>query len=200
MARSRKSLAPETIELLLLSKSMLDRIRALAPVTPDRHPVALNVLLAHDAAELALAAVAHHCEKLPSGNRRYLMDYFAPLKTLHPKTDVRGQGYFDQLNRVRVNLKHKGIFPEPNQWMGVAERVYEYLSGWCSKYLHITLDELDRSVLLTDQAVKEHYDSAKRHFVQRKYKEVMEELAWTLHTVLETKPALSGISVGQSDA
>jgi hypothetical protein len=92
MPRKPKSLAPEVIELLLISKSLLDRIKAQAPPAPDRHSIAMNVLLAHDAAELALGGIANQCGKLPPGNRHFLMDYFASLKTLHSKSEVPGNG------------------------------------------------------------------------------------------------------------
>ena len=200
MPRTRKPLAPEVTELLLISKSILDRLRTQISAMPHRDSIAINILLAHDAAELALAAIANQCEKLPVGNQHYLMHYFASLKTLHPKSEVVGHGYFDQLNRVRVNLKHKGIFPDPDQWARVGEKVYEYVSAWCSKYLSLNLDDLDRSVLLTDPEVKVHYARAQTHFVRRQYKEVMEELAWTLQAIFEKKPALRGISVGKSNA
>ena len=195
-----KPFAPEVTELLLISKSILDRLRTQTPATPDRHSIAINILLAHDAAELALAAIANQCGRLPSGNQHYLMDYFAPLKTLHPESEVTGRGYFDQLNRVRLNLKHKGIFPDPQQWAQVAERVYEHVSTWCANYLQLDFDELDQSVLLNDPTVKEHYEKAKTHFAQGDYREVLEESAQALNAVFEKKPALSGISVGKSSA
>jgi len=83
-----------SIELLLISKSMLDRIKAQAPPTPERHSIAMNVLPAHDAAELALSGIANQCGQLPPGKQHFLMDYFASLKTLHSKNEVPGNALF----------------------------------------------------------------------------------------------------------
>jgi hypothetical protein len=99
-----------------------------------------------------------------------------------------------------VNLKHKGVFPDPQQWSRVGERVYEYVSAWCSKYLKVKFDALDQSVLLNDEEAKLHYDKAKKHFASQEYKEVMEEVGWMLRVTFDKKPALSGISIGKSSA
>jgi len=115
MPENHKPLLPEVTEILLIAKSILDRLKSETPASPDRHSIVVNILLAHDAAELALSAVAQQCGKLPSGKYHYLMDYFAPLKTLHQDKEVPGRGYFDQLNRARQNLKHVGVFPDTQQ-------------------------------------------------------------------------------------
>lgn len=200
MSEPSEILARETTDLLLVSKSIIDRVRAQRTSNPDRFSLAINILLAHDAAELTIAAIASHLDKLPTGDKRYLMDYFSSIKTLHPEKEVAGKSYFDQLNRVRVNLKHKGIFPDPQQWGGVGDRVYEYLQQWCFQYLELSLDDLDESVLIRDPEVKRYYEEARANFAMQKYKDVMEKLAWALHAIFEKKAALHGLAVGVPNA
>jgi hypothetical protein len=69
-------LAQDVIERLLLAKDLLGRIRFSGVPRPDRQTLASHILTAHDAAELALAAVVRHLGRLPKSAQTYLMDYF----------------------------------------------------------------------------------------------------------------------------
>ncbi len=65
------TLKKEVADLILLSKSMIDRIRIQFNASPDSHTLAASVLLAHDSAELALAANANQTGQLPTGSQRH---------------------------------------------------------------------------------------------------------------------------------
>lgn len=190
----------EAADLLLLSKSMLDKIRFQVGASTDRYSLAVQILTAHDASELALSAVAYHTRKLPGKTQIFLMDYFEPLKSLHPEREVDGKEYFSQLNRVRNNLKHHGLFPDPGQWAHVGERVYSYISEWCSQYLGFPIEELDQSILLEDEEVKALYDEAKELLIKGEYKLVLEKLAHVLKQVFDNNTAVRGLAVGIAHA
>jgi hypothetical protein len=138
------AITQEVIDRLLLSKAFLGRIRFLSVARPDRLTLAIHILTAHDAAELALAGIAHHLGKLPASGQAYLMNYFPEIKKAHPDREVEGKEFFNQLNRVRNAIKHEGTFPDPQQWSRVGERTYDYVSTWCQQYLDCELDELGR--------------------------------------------------------
>ncbi len=65
------TLKKEVADLILLSKSMIDRIRIQFNASPDSHTLAASVLLAHDSAELALAVNANQTGQLPTGSQRH---------------------------------------------------------------------------------------------------------------------------------
>jgi hypothetical protein len=118
-------LKPEVLDRLLLSKSFLDRIRFQPAAVHDRHKLAANIIAAHDAAELAIAAIAHERGCSPAnGGKTYLMDYFDPIEKT-TEIPVHGRDYFRQLNGVRSLLKHQGLYPDAKQWARVAETVFE---------------------------------------------------------------------------
>jgi hypothetical protein len=190
------SLRPEVVQRLLLSKSLLARARFHPVAEPDAAFVAKEILTAHDAAELALGAIADQCNKLPPKDKCYLMDYFDSLKALDPSGDIPGRPYFRQLNQARIAIKHTGNFPDPKQWARVGERVYEYVDDWCTRYLVISLDELDESALLTSAGVKRYLDSAKQAMAQQNYEEVLVRLGKALHTLFDENSALRGLRVG----
>jgi hypothetical protein len=193
-------LAQDVTERLLLTKDLLGRIRFSAVARPDRQTLASHILTAHDAAELALAAVARHVNRLPPSPQTYLMDYFPAIRQEHPEREVEGRDYFNQLNRVRTNIKHHGIFPDPQQWYRVGEKAYEYVSRWCEQYLGSPLDELDEASLIRNEEVKRHYANATVVYQKDNYRSVLEHLALAAHVLFLDNAGLTGLEVGVAKA
>lgn len=191
------SILARVAQRLLLGKSLLSRIRFHPVSQPDQHSLANHIITAHDAAELILAAIADHKGKLPPREQHYLMDYFEPLKGLHPERDVTGREFFRQLNRVRIDIKHYGIFPDPKQWARVAETTYGYASQWCSDYLGISLDEIDDSALLRSDTVRTSFNETKQALTKRNYQKALEQLGIALHQLFEENDALRNVQVGE---
>jgi hypothetical protein len=191
---------PNVIDRLILSRQFLNRMRSTGMAEPDRYSLAAQLISSHDAAELALSAVAQHCGKLPNRDKQYLMDYFEPLKELHPARDVVGRSFFSQLNRVRTDIKHLGIFPDPKQWVQVAERVSDYVAQWCQEYLAVSFEEIDQSMLIADEDVKRFFGAAKAATMEGNYEAVLINIGKALHLLFKSNPAVSGLRVGVPNA
>jgi hypothetical protein len=187
----------DVVERLLVTKTLLDDIRFQTSTEPTRFTVTTHILTAHDAAELAIASIAHQLGATPPKDQNYLMSYFDPIKQkIHPEKDVYGRDYFSSLNRVRVDIKHYGIFPDPKQWIRVAEITYGHVSKWCSDYLGLTLGNLDEAALLVNEEVKNHVSSARDAAEQGEYKKSLEELGKALFIAFDQNLALRGLLVG----
>jgi len=195
-----KPFSQDVIDRLLVAKDLLEKISSSPIANPDRYTIAMHVLTAHDAAELAIAGIAHHLGKLPQSSKSFLMDYFSPISEIHPNEEVPGRGYFSQLNQVRIGIKHTGIFPDPKQWFRVGETTRSYVSIWCDKYLSISLDDLDESDMIFDDDVKNQYDIAKKAFTDGDHKGVLENLAKALNLLFESNHALRNLHVGTPNA
>src|SRR5260370_17157054 len=108
----RMIVRPETIDRLLLSRSLIAPLR-FKPAN-DRFAVAAHVLAAHDAAELAIAAVCTE-KSVPNihDNRAMpLPDYLGALKQHHhPSRDVSVRDYVSNLNPITLHLNHHAIPP-----------------------------------------------------------------------------------------
>ena len=193
-------LQQDVIDRLLIAKDLLNKIRFVPTARPDRITLARHILTAHDTADLAIAGIARHLNKLPQGQHFYLMDYFPKIRECHPKEEVPGRDYFAQLNTVRNNIKHHGIFPDMQQWHRVAERTYEYISVWCEKYLSISIDDLDESALISNADVKILVNKAKEKLNQGDYKGVLEEVAFAMQTLFDSNKALRNLVVGHARA
>lgn len=183
------------VERLLLAKSLLQKSRFHPVAEPDSFFVGSQILTAHHAAELALAAIADQCGKLPAKDQQYLMDYLGSLKELHPERDVEGREYCRQLNRVRVDLKHLGILPDPKRWARVGETVYDYVSQWCAEYLKISFDDLDQAALLASPGVKKEFDSTREALLSGKYQDALVGIATALHLLSKQAGPFYGLKV-----
>ena len=73
--------------------------------------VAHIILTAHDATELALAAIATATGAEVKKDQPTLMDYPGPIAAAKRGASAifEGRPFLDQLNRVRRDLKHAGV-------------------------------------------------------------------------------------------
>jgi hypothetical protein len=190
------SLKPGVLDRLLLSKSFLDRIRFQPIAVHERQTLAATLIAAHDAAELAIAAIASQLESLPKNKgNSYLMDYFDPIET-KTGVSVHAKDYFSQLNRVRNNLKHEGLYPDSRQWSRVAEFVYQHVTKWCQDFLAIRFGDLNESALLHDETAKRLYDEARQSAAEKDFESALEKIAVALSIVFGENAALRGLTVG----
>lgn len=130
-----------------------------------------------------------------------MMGYF-PLIELkaHTGRQVRGRDYFSQLNDVRVAIKHKGIFPNPKYWYRVGEKTWDYISEGCQEYLGTSLEDLDKSSLISDSTVKEHYDEANKAFADGDYRRTLEQLGIACAVIFDLNNALRNLTLGSANA
>jgi|GEM_PF-2327281 len=185
------------IDRLLIAKDFLDKIRFLPIANPDRYTTARNVLTSHDAAELAIAGIAHYLKLTPKSPQTYLMDYLTAIsQKAHQGDEVPGKDFFSQLNTARNGIKHSGVFPDPKQWYRVGENTHSHISECCKKYLDISFDDLDESDMLSDPEVKKLYDIAREKFSTADYKGVFETLAIALYSLFDSNQALRNLKVG----
>jgi hypothetical protein len=193
---------PETVDRLLLSKALIAPLR-FKPAS-DRFGVAQHVLAAHDAAELAIAAICSELAvpDISDKNAPVLVEYLRKLKGhSHPGVDVSAHDYVTKLNNVRVSLKHHGITPDPNQWGGVAEKMFGHISTWCHKYLTLNYAELDASDLIRAVSIRELVRLSHSHLRQGQFKECLEILASAIaKSGSELFPRGVHVTVGHADA
>lgn len=194
------TLRPETIQQLLFSKSLLSEILFSPEAEASLFSIAKKILVAHDAVELGIAAIAYQIGALPT-TKRFLMEYFDPIRSkMHQGQEVEGKEYCRKLNIVRGELKHGMIYPNPKEWINVGDKIYSYLSDWCRQYLQISLDDLDNSILIKNPQVKQFYDNAKMELSSANYQEVLELLAKAAFLLFEDNSALRSLQVGIAKA
>ena len=194
--RAQANATPEqdVFERLLLAKALLSEIDVVPTVRPDSLTTARYVLIAHDAAELVLAAVARHLQCPITKKDPGFLDYVGAIN------DIPHRDFFSNLNRLRVDVKHHGLMPNIEQWGNVAELAYRSISSVCEKYLEIQLAQLDESILVRHEGMKRLIAEAKTAYQRKDYRVVLEGLARALFILFKNNPALRSMTIGKPHA
>ena len=194
--RAQANATPEqdVFERLLLAKALLSEIDVVPTVRPDSLTTARYVLIAHDAAELVLAAVARQLQCSITKKDPGFMDYVGVIN------DIPHLDFFSNLNRLRVDVKHHGLMPNIEQWGNVAELAYRSISSVCEKYLEIQLAQLDESILVRHEGMKRLIAEAKTAYQRKDYRVVLEGLARALFILFKNNPALRSMTIGKPHA
>src|SRR6266404_8260543 len=130
-------LREDIVRRLIVSKDLLTTS---TPLRPDSDPVvvAKTILSAHDAAELALAAIADQVGVQGSKDKLFLMDY--PIRIATHVNDGHafpGSSFLKQLNIARNAFKHGGVLPDPRQMYTVSDRTLDLVNEACQHYIGI---------------------------------------------------------------
>ncbi len=94
---------PDIVDRLLLSRSLIGPLRFKS--ASDRFAVAAHVLAAHDAAELAIAAICteNSVPNISDTRALGLPDYLGALKAhLHPNREVKGRDKIKELKEGKL--------------------------------------------------------------------------------------------------
>ncbi len=179
----------DVLKRLLVAKQLLAPARGQLTPNSDAVVVAEAVLRAHDAAELALAAIADELRIPGLTGRLYLMNY-VELVEKHTNKPLPGATFLRRFNMARDGFKHHGNVPATREWYGVVDQTWSYFDDWCHAYLDLSLDSIDLMALLSDSRVKELCGEAKQLHREERYKEALEHLGMALYYVLESCPGI----------
>jgi hypothetical protein len=175
----------DILQRLLVAKHLLAANSDQLTPNSDAAAVARMVLAAHDAAELAIAAIASHLNVPGLGARTYLTEYPSKIEA-QTNTTVSGADFLKRLNAVRIDFKHLGVLPDARTWFRVIDNTRARVDDWCRAYLNVALDDIDLEQLLADGKVKTLYEAAKGHHRDRRYRDALEMLGRALFYQLET--------------
>jgi hypothetical protein len=187
--------AEETLRRLMVVKHLLaSNLGQLSPHS-DATAVARMILAAHDAADLALAAIASHLDVPDLRESVYLMDYPAKIAA-KAAIPFPGTDFLRRLNNARIAFKHYGNLPEPRSWHRVVENTWGWIDDWCQAYLGTPLDSIELEELLSDEDVRKHYRLAKEAHKQYRYREALEHLGLAMFEVMRIVPGVGWPTVG----
>jgi PilZ domain len=103
-----------------------------------------DLMVAHGAAELALAAICVQLNCVPDKKDPCLPDYFDSLtRAVHLGSTAQGMEYVMELHRVRFDAQLRFRLPDPGRWTRTREETLERIIGWCRQFLGLSLLDLD---------------------------------------------------------
>jgi hypothetical protein len=142
---------------ILYTKYLLFRAKK-ALTEPSDLGVAVSLLLMHDASELLMLAVTDHLQL--ASNWRF-MEFWEKVKQKGHKEP--GQRIpMEQLNSLRVGLKHKGILPHAQSVRDLMPRVEAFCEEIAKDLLDIDFPELSLADLISDNDVRKSLRTAQQ--------------------------------------
>src|SRR5438445_9459587 len=131
------ALSPDIRKRLLYAKYLLSRAKK-AQIERNELAVAVSLLLMHDASELLMLAIADH---LQLGSKWSFMEFWEKVK----KSGLKEPGHripMEQLNSLRVGLKHKGTLPHAQTVRDLMPRVDAFCEEVTKDLLGLDFAEL----------------------------------------------------------
>lgn len=110
-----------------------------------------SILAFHDCVEMLLVLIAHHEKKR---TQKFFLEYWNEIP------DLPYRGEMDNLNNVRVSLKHNATFPSRDEISRCHDDVRLFLSDSIYKYFETDFDDISISNLIIFDEVKKYIEEA----------------------------------------
>ena len=109
-----------------------------ASLTSTSLQLACELILAHDAATFALAAICQHLGRPSDKIHDSLPDYLVWLRGhARPERTPPGMDFFVELHQARIELQDRSLFPQPAHWAHVRSAVLEHIEQCTRRYLSL---------------------------------------------------------------
>jgi hypothetical protein len=143
------TISPDIRKRLLYGKYLLFRAKT-AQTERNELGVAVSLLLMHDAAELVMLAAADY---LQLGSKWTFMEFWEKVK-LSGRREPGHKVPMDQLNTLRVGLKHKGTLPHSQTVRDLTPRVEAFCEEVSKDLLDLDFADLSLADLVSDDDVR----------------------------------------------
>jgi len=180
-----KGIRVEVYKRIVLAKALYEAGRAACTIRNDQMIFTKGILLLHDAVEAALGAVADYVNAKLTGNH-YLMDYYDLIeKADAQKRRVPYRTQMRNLNTVRNNAKHQGIFPDPKNSAHFSPTVYALIEEVCEIYLGLDFSYISLKSLIKNKKILGYIDQAEKEIKKRKIEKGLISLAYAMYYTCE---------------
>src|SRR5437870_681847 len=142
---------------LLYAKYLLFRAKR-AQTERNELSVAVSLLLMHDASELLMLAVTDH---LGLGSNESFMEFWEKVKQSGHKEPAH-KVPMEQLNSLRVGLKHKGTLPHAQTVRDLLPRVEAFCEEVTKELLDVSFSDLSLAILVADDDVRNTLQEAEK--------------------------------------
>ncbi len=186
---------PEILNRLILAKALYKQGRNLCSAKNDRFKFAMGLISFHDAIDQVLGAIAEEVNLLGVGRNRYLIQLFNKLENYDSQKPLLYGQQVRNLNTLRNNIKHQGIFPNPKTEAYLSIAIGNFLEDTCRKYFNIDFNSLSLAELIRDSKIKQEVLEAERLLEEEDYKSALEKMAIAMFFTFERSIVSEAISV-----
>ena len=172
---------PETIKRLSFIKYFYQFAKEQSKLpTPQNY---ISILMFHDSVELFL----HLSSEFLGLNLRDInfMEYFTRINGYLKDQELTQRTSMDKLNRTRVSLKHKGLYPNPDDIEYFRVSTQNFFKENCSIVFKIDFEKISLLDLIQDDEVKRILKDAQDYINKTHYKEALECIGIAFYALLE---------------
>ncbi len=172
---------PETIRRLAFIKYFFQFAREQSKLpSPQNY---LSILMFHDSVELFLHLSA---ESLGANLTNIsFLEYFTRINNKLKDKELSQKTSMDKLNRTRVSLKHRGLYPNPNDIEYFRVSTQNFFEENCPNVFGIEFTEISLLNLIQDEDVRKELEKAQNEFENGHFKESLENIAIAFHILLK---------------
>ena len=186
-----KNIRKEVLNRIIFAKKLYKDGELSCNIGNDQMIFAKGLLLLHDATDNALGAIADHIGVKLKGDT-YILKYFEIIKEKDPQN--RTLPYMTQirnLNTIRNNIKHQGIFPDIKSNAHFPSTVYQLITDICKTYLSLDFSTVSLKNLIRDEKVLNFINRAEKEIADGKIRESLISLAYAMYYICESSSTLA---------
>jgi hypothetical protein len=159
------ALRPDVHERLLLGKYLFGQATQ-AGASGNMLAITTALLFMHDAAELIMLAVLDHIGARPKSKREF-MDFWADVKAAG-LSEPQFRIPMEQLNSMRVALKHKGVLPNVDAVRKLLPGLEAFFAHVTQEYLELSFSDLSLADLVENAQARDLIKQAEQEFANGK--------------------------------
>jgi len=182
-----KKIREEVFNRIIFAKKLYKDGEIACNIENDQMIFAKGLLLLHDATENVLGAIADHVGAKLTKKDVYILEYFdiiketdSQKKTLPYMTQIRN------LNIIRNNIKHQGIFPDIKSNTYLPSTVYQLITDICQTYLGLDFSSISLKNLIRNKKVLKFINIAEKKIDNGKFKEGIFYLSFAMYYTCES--------------
>ncbi len=143
----------------------------------------ISILMFHDSVELFLHLSAEYL----GANLRDInfMKYFTRINNELEDKELSQKISMDKLNKTRVSLKHRGLYPNPDDIDYFRFSTQTFFEENCPIVFGIEFADISLLNLIQDEEVRKELENAQNISNNDQYKESLEIIAIAFHILLE---------------
>ena len=172
---------PEIIKRLAFIKNFFQFAQSQSKLSfPHNY---ISILMFHDSVELFL----HLSAEFLGLNLRDInfMEYFTRINKELEDKELTQRTSMDKLNRTRVSLKHKGLYPNPDDIEYFRVSTQNFFEENCPIVFKIDFETITLLDLIQDDEVKRILEDAQDYINKTQYKEALECIGIAFYALLE---------------
>ncbi len=159
-----------------------------------------GINLLHDATEVFLLAIADHVNAELKAKTRFEQYIDMVNEKLKPKAELPCRSKLLRLNKLRVDSKHHGQFPDENECKELVISIRQFFDDAASNILGVNFATISLVAHFDETETKELLSSAEAEFARKEYKDCLTSCRKAIFVEIEKRYDISAFQDPEFEA